>query len=57
MGEGCSVIECIAGANVLWHVDVREKSDLVKKSDLKEKKKKAYIISGPKIILPSENGV
>jgi hypothetical protein len=57
MGEGCSVIECIAGANVLWHVNVREKSDLVKKSDLKEKKKKAYIILGPKIILPSENGV
>jgi hypothetical protein len=45
----------VVGVKVFWHVDVREKSDLEKKTTWK-KKKKAYIVSGLKIILPSENG-
>jgi hypothetical protein len=53
--RGDSKLICVVGAKVFWHVDIREKSNLEKKNDLEEKKK-AYIISGLKIILPSENG-
>jgi hypothetical protein len=48
---------CCGSQCPLGHVDVREKSDLEKKKTTWKIKKKAYIISGPKIILPSENGV